>query len=111
MPVCFAFDGTLVAVPVDTVKDKATTDLQRVRNLAADPRATLLVEHWDPVDWSRLWWVRATMERIETGADRHNTLEDQLRHKYSQYEGHTDVFALVLVFRVTELVGWSASGA
>ena len=31
------------------------------RNLEADPRATLLVEHWDRSDWSRLWWVRAEL--------------------------------------------------
>ena len=33
-------------------------------NLAADPRASLLVEHWDAGDWSRLWWVRADLEHV-----------------------------------------------
>jgi NAD(P)-dependent dehydrogenase (short-subunit alcohol dehydrogenase family) len=58
-----------VGVPVDRVKPKASSRLQRERNLEADPRATLLVEHWDRDDWSRLWWVRAEL-RFEGDAAR-----------------------------------------
>ena len=41
------------------------------RNLDDDPRAALLCDHWDPVDWSRLWWVRASMteDRRRAGGD------------------------------------------
>ena len=60
VPVAYAVDEDgYVGVPVDLVKPKASSRLQRERNLEADPRATLLVEHWDRGDWSRLWWVRA----------------------------------------------------
>src|SRR4029453_5613504 len=61
VPVVYAIDGDYLGVPVDRVKPKASTRLQRERNLEADPRATLLVDHWDPGDWSRLWWVRAEL--------------------------------------------------
>ena len=50
-----------MGVPVDRVKPKSSSRLQRQRNLEADPRAALLVEHWDRGDWSRLWWVRAEL--------------------------------------------------
>jgi hypothetical protein len=62
VPVAYEVDDDgYVGVPVDRVKPKASTRLQRERNLEADPRATLLVEHWDRDDWSRLWWVRAEL--------------------------------------------------
>ena len=48
VPVAYAVDDDgYVGVPVDLVKPKASLRLQRERNLEADPRATLLVEHWD----------------------------------------------------------------
>ncbi|MCB0993498.1 MAG: pyridoxamine 5'-phosphate oxidase family protein, partial [Acidimicrobiales bacterium] len=59
VPVVYSVVDGHVGVPIDRVKPKASLRLQRERNLAADPRATLLIEHWDPTDWSRLWWVRA----------------------------------------------------
>ena len=62
VPVAYVVDEDgYVGVPVDRVKPKASLRLQRERNLEADPRATLLVEHWDRDDWSRLWWVRAEL--------------------------------------------------
>jgi hypothetical protein len=72
VPVAYAVDDDgYVGVPVDLVKPKASLRLQRERNLAADPRATLLVEHWDRGDWSRLWWVRAELRwQGDTAASR-----------------------------------------
>src|SRR2546428_5026337 len=63
VPACFAIVGQSLAVPVDSVKPKRSTALGRIRNLERDPRATLLVEHWDQADWSRLWWVRLSLLR------------------------------------------------
>ena len=61
VPVCFVVAGDVVGIPIDTVKPKRSTRLGRLRNLEADPRATLLVEHWDAEDWTALWWVRASL--------------------------------------------------
>ena len=62
VPVVYVVDDDgCVGVPIDRVKPKASPRLQRERNLSADPRAALLVEHWDRGDWSRLWWVRAEL--------------------------------------------------
>ena len=71
MPVAYAVDDDgYVGVPIDRVKPKASLRLQRERNLEADPRATLLVEHWDRSDWSRLW-VRAELRwQGDTAASR-----------------------------------------
>ena len=103
-----ASSSDVLAVPVDTVKEKVSTDLQRVKNLDADPRASLVCDHWDADDWSRLWWVRATLERVNVGSESRTVLEGDLRRKYAQYE--QAVFAGLLTFRIVEITGWSASG-
>lgn len=107
VPACFAVDGSDLAIPVDLVKPKSSVRLTRAANLDADPRAVLLCEHWDPDDWSVLWWVRAWLERrtADTGERAH--FESLLRAKYAQYA--ESPFADLSVFRITGVSGWSAS--
>ena len=107
VPVCFVFDGTRMAVPVDLVKPKSAAVLQRQRNLDDDPRAALLCEHWDPVDWSRLWWVRASVTRIASDGGERRALASLLGGKYRQYQELP--FADLMVFEITGLSGWSAA--
>ena len=109
VPVAYAVDDDgYVGVPVDQVKPKASLRLQRERNLEADPRATLLIEHWDRGDWSRLWWVRAELRwQGDNAASRAAALADQLARRYPQYQGQP--FARVLVLRIVGVTGWAAS--
>lgn len=58
VPICFALDGTTIWSAVDA-KPKRTRRLRRLRNIAADPRVSVLVDHYDDADWSELWWARA----------------------------------------------------
>jgi hypothetical protein len=107
--VCFAIASGLLVTPVDLVKPKSTVRLQRLRNLEHDPRAALVCEHWDPDDWSRLWWVRAGLRRSEpdpSWADRRREGEAALREKYDQYRGVE--FAEIVSFAVVDVSGWSA---
>ncbi|HTN80983.1 MAG TPA: hypothetical protein VMK16_15005 [Acidimicrobiales bacterium] len=106
VPVCFAVVGDLVGIPIDTVKPKRSKRLGRVRNLEADPRATLLVERWDAGDWTRLWWVRASLQHVEGDAGRAE-LTEALRHKYTQYADGG--IADVIILRITDLADWSAT--
>lgn len=57
VPVVTAVDGDDVYTAVDH-KPKASQRLQRLANLAAEPRCSLLVDHYED-DWDRLWWARA----------------------------------------------------
>jgi hypothetical protein len=107
VPACFAIEGDRVAIPVDSVKPKGSTALGRIRNLERDPRATLLVEHWDAADWSRLWWVRLLLVRTTEPPDVVASLEDALRRRYPQYA--TAPFIEILTFRIDHIGGWSAS--
>jgi PPOX class probable F420-dependent enzyme len=107
IPVCFAFVGDSLAVPVDSVKPKRSTALGRIRNLERDPRATLLVEHWDPADWSRLWWVRLSLVRRDLPGSVAKALDRGLRDRYPQYAG--EPFVALLTFEIESIVGWSAA--
>lgn len=108
VPVVYVLDADgYVGVPVDRVKPKASLHLQRERNLAADPRATLLVEHWDRRDWSQLWWVRAELRwQGHAATDRASALAAALAGRYPQYRDQP--FARVLVLRVVGVSGWAA---
>jgi len=109
VPVCFTVVSRLIATPVDRVKPKETTELERLRNLDHDATATLLCERWDPDDWSRLWWVRAHLVRRpdhDVSTRQREECERALREKYPQYRGAE--FAAVVGLDVTTLVGWCA---
>jgi len=107
VPACYAIDGDRLAIPIDSVKPKGSTALGRVRNLERDPRAALLIEHWDPVDWSRLWWVQVLLVRSEEPAERVAALERGLRERYAQYRSTT--FVEILTFRIEKIGGWEAA--
>jgi PPOX class probable F420-dependent enzyme len=109
VPVVYVVDGDgYVGVPVDQVKPKASSRLQRERNLEADPRATLLVEHWDRDDWSQLWWVRAEMRWTpDPPADRATSLAALLADRYAQYGDQP--FHRIVVFHVVNVTGWAAA--
>jgi hypothetical protein len=110
VPVVYAVDDDgWVGVPIDQVKPKSSSRLQRERNLEADPRAALLVEHWDRGDWSRLWWVRAELRwQRDAALARTADLAARLADAFPQYRDQP--FTRVLVLRVVGISGWSAVG-
>ena len=57
VPVTFAVaeDGRVLTA-VDA-KPKKSANLQRLRNIAAQPAVSLLVDAYED-DWARLWWIR-----------------------------------------------------
>ena len=111
VPVAYVVDEDgYVGVPVDRVKPKASLRLQRELNLEADPRATLLIEHWDRGDWSRLFWVRAELRwQGDAGAARAAALAAGLAERYPQYRDQP--FARVLVLRIVGVSGWAAGAS
>lgn len=56
VPVVFARAGGCLWTPLDG-KPKRGGELARVRHVRADPRVSLLLDHYED-DWSRLWWLR-----------------------------------------------------
>jgi hypothetical protein len=69
-----------------------------------------LVEHWDPADWSRLWWVRAALQFQDGDPDdRGPALAGLLSRRYPQYREQP--FDRILVLRLVGLTGWAAAEA
>lgn len=108
-PVMYALsDDGFIGIPIDSVKPKSSTHLRREDNLAADPRAALLIEHWDPADWSRLWWVRAHVEYVaDPPQPVIDDLTDRLSRTIPQYADKP--FHRVLVCRIVTVSCWTAA--
>lgn len=108
-PVMYAVsDDGHVGVPIDKVKPKTSSRLQREANLAADPRGSLLIERWDAKDWSKLWWVRAELGHVpDPPSPLTDDLADRLARAVPQYADKP--FHRVLVCRIVTVTGWSAS--
>ena len=84
VPITFALRDETIVTAVDQ-KPKTTASLQRLKNIAAQPAASVLVDHYDD-DWSQLWWVRAdgTARVLAEGRERQQWVE-VLTQKYAQY--------------------------
>ena len=110
VPAVYALDDDdFVGIPIDRVKPKSSSHLQRERNMAEDPRAALLVEHWDAADWTRLWWVRAVLRREDDPSPaRVADLSARLARTVPQYADQP--FDRVLVLRLVGVTGWAAAG-
>ena len=103
VPVVFAPVVGGLALVVDH-KPKRSTDLKRLRNIAANPHVSLLTEHY-AADWSALWWVRAdgTARVAPLTAD----LMAAFQARYPQYV-ETPPQGPAVVVAVTKWSGWSA---
>jgi PPOX class probable F420-dependent enzyme len=56
-----------------------------LRNVEANPYASLLVDHYDE-DWSKLWWVRVDgAVRVEIDSERWERARSALGDKYPSY--------------------------
>lgn len=91
VPICLVVEGGVLWSPIDE-KPKRSRDprgLRRVRDLARDPRAAILVHHWDE-DWSKLAFaeLRVVGRLVEPGGDGHADAVAALRLKYAQYRDH-----------------------
>lgn len=86
VPVCFWFDGVRFYFAIDEKpKSGEGLELKRMRNIAANPRVALVVDHYEE-DWTQLAYVlvHGTAGVIEDSREYMNALRN-LRDKYVQY--------------------------
>jgi PPOX class probable F420-dependent enzyme len=107
VPFCFVLAGDILYSAVDR-KKKRTARLQRLANVARDPRVTVLVDHYEE-DWSRLWWVRMAghAAELDEGSEAERALK-LLTDKYPQY-AEAPPGGPVLRIEVRRWSGWIAS--
>ncbi|WP_040810349.1 TIGR03668 family PPOX class F420-dependent oxidoreductase [Nocardia concava] len=111
VPVTFAVsptDTTLFVVIAIDHKPKSTTDLRRLRNIADNPRVSLLADHYDD-DWTQLWWARldGRAEILTAPADLADPLI-WLKTKYDQYRIDSPTGPVIRI-AVESVRGWSYS--
>lgn len=106
VPITFVLDGQRIYFAVDG-KPKRTTDLQRLRNIAANPSVAILVDHYDE-DWRSLWWVRVDGQAavLGAGAETKRALV-LLAERYAQYRQARPPGPVVAI-TITKITGWAA---
>lgn len=106
VPVTFAVEGDVIYFAVDA-KPKRTRNLQRLRNIAANPSVSLLIDHYEE-DWSRLWWVRVDGTARIAGDPAETTHAlNVLTSRYPQYV-HSPPPGPVVTVTIDRITGWTA---
>jgi len=112
IPVCFTTDGRSIYSVLDQ-KPKRTglTRLRRVKNILANPQATLLVDHYEE-DWGNLWYlmVSGRAELLMDGQEQTNAVS-LLREKYDQYRAMDIGLNPVIKITPENIVSWTAQPA
>lgn len=111
VPVCYATDGRAYYSPIDAKPKRTSPDrLRRVRNIRANARVALLIDHYAE-DWRTLRWVmvQGRAEVLEGGPEC-ETARGLLVAKYPQYRA-MPLSATGLVIKITpeRVASWSAS--
>ena len=105
--VTFAVQEDMIYTAVDQ-KPKSGADLKRLRNVAENPRVTMLADVYSD-DWDRLWWVRADGQAAVLTDQRQMT--EPLRLLAGRYWQYRDAppTGPVLAVTVERWSGWAAA--
>ncbi len=105
VPIVFALAGETIYSVVDA-KPKRTTELRRLANVRANPRVSVLADHYDDTDWDALWWVRADGGARVMDVDEPEAVRaiELLAQRYPQQRAQGPVLAI----DVERWSGWAA---
>jgi PPOX class probable F420-dependent enzyme len=107
VPIVFALQDDTIYFAVDS-KPKQTTNLKRLKNIAANPAVSLLVDHYED-DWTRLWWVRVDgTAHVVTDSAEAERATDLLATRYAQYRAARPGGPVVAI-HIDRLTGWDAA--
>ena len=112
IPVCFAFDGEAIYIVLDQKpKSVEQTRLRRVRNILANPQASLVADHWDE-NWQALRYILASCRAELLGGEGEEEAEAValLRRKYRQYREMDLDGSPVIKLTPQRFTAWSYSG-
>ena len=108
VPIVFAVDRDTLYFAVDS-KPKRTTNLQRLKNIAANPAVSILVDHYYDDDWSRLWWVRVDgIAHVVSDSEEAERAIALLANRYPQHRETRPTGPVVAVI-IRHVTGWSAT--
>jgi PPOX class probable F420-dependent enzyme len=107
VPVTFAWHRGTAVWAVDRVKPKRPGPLRRERDLAADPRVAVLVDHYAE-DWAALWWVELQGTAATLEGEAAEAALDALAERYPPYRANRPPGPVVAV-TPRRWTWWSAS--
>lgn len=108
VPICFALVEAELVSPIDEKpKDAAPSDMRRVRDVRANPRVAVVVDHYSEA-WDRLGWlqVRGRARLLDPTDGGHADRVAALRDKYDQYRDHDLETRPLLVVTPGHTVSW-----
>lgn len=110
IPICFVFDGKYFYSPLDEKpKRVAPQKLKRLKNIAANPRVSLVIDRYDE-DWSNLAYVLIFGKaRAVKGGIRHRRAVALLRKKYPQYRAMNIARSPIICIAPERVRAWSGS--
>jgi PPOX class probable F420-dependent enzyme len=109
VPCVFALEGDTIYTPIDH-KPKRTRRLQRLKNIEANPVATVLVDHYSE-DWDECWWVTLRgRARILDGGDEFERARELLMARYAQYTDPAQIHPIIAI-DIDKWVGWQGKDA
>ena len=106
IPVCYEYSKGFIFIAIDE-KPKTTLKLKRLANIEENPKVTLIVDHYNDIDWSELAWVmvKGTAKIIQSGPEHSEGLK-VLRNKYSQLSGMKLEKLPVICITINQISSW-----
>ena len=111
LPVCYGYLEQRIFITIDAKPKKHPgAKLGRLRNIEANPRVCLLIDHYDDRDWTKLSWLmlRGKAE-ILTDGEQHNRAQRALRERYPQYQEMSLSMLPVIAIAIERVTRWSAT--
>jgi PPOX class probable F420-dependent enzyme len=107
VPVCFGLADDTLYITIDgKPKREGGGPLKRLRNIADNPHATLVVDRYDE-DWRRLAWVmlHGRAEILYSG-DEHDRAQALVSGRYPQLGAMAIAGLPVIALRIERVVSW-----
>ena len=107
IPICYALMEKSAYFTIDEKpKRSRSTPLKRLRNLIDNPKAALVVDHYEE-DWSRLGWVmlQGQAEILADGPE-HDLAQIRLRERYPQLQTMRIETLSVVALRISHVASW-----
>ena len=107
VPVCFALaEDTLYITIDDKPKRQSGAMLKRMRNIAENPAAAIVVDRYDE-DWTRLGWVMLHGQaEMLAGGKEHDHAQSLLRERYRQLAAMEIAQHPVIAMRIERSTSW-----
>lgn len=106
VPVCFGLLEDVLYITIDQKPKRDGRRLKRLANIADNPRAAIVFDHYDE-DWRRLAWVmlRGPAEILTAGSE-HERAQSLLRSRYPQLGAMQLAGLPVIAIRIERVASW-----